>query len=533
MPRIIPIAILRQVIMRIEANISNRQIAADLQVISRKTVASYRKLLATHKIDSAMNLSDDQLYEIFSKPTSRRSKGPNLYKQAILDQLDYFTSELKRTGVTLQLLWEEFIKGQPEEGLCSYSTFCRVLSPHLRKASVSYRNPPYDAGDMLMIDFAGKKISYTDRLSGKEVSCVVFVAILANSKYSFVEVIPNANTGFVIQALTNALRFFGGAPKTVLTDNMAQLVKKADRYEASFTDAAIEWANHYNVFLKATRIASPKDKPDIERLVRLTYERVFAPLRNCNFYSLNELRSSVRTKLNEHNNRKFSAKSYSRSDAFETDERPFLSALPDTHFELSKVAHGKVQKNYHILLGEDKHYYSVPYKHVGERLDIRYTATAVEIYKGPDPLPVAIHPRDSQPGEYTTNKDHMPESHLAYTESKGWTGNDFILKAGIFGPFTVQCVEHILKSRKVEQQTYRSCMGLITLGFAKKYGSIRLESACELACELNHISYIAIKGLLEKKRDVLYVSFKQKGKTADNIIPLVHENLRGWEAFEK
>lgn len=211
MPRNIPMAILRQILMRLEAGISDRKIASDLKVVDRKTVGRYRKRLADRKVNNVSLLTEKALYELFCRKQKAEPIRPNPCRQLIVEHLDYYISELKRTGVTLQLLWSEFIAGQPRELQCSYPTFCRTLKPHLRKSSLSYRNAPIAPAEVMMIDFAGKKLSYTDRLSGKQVPCVLFVAVLGNSKYSFAEVLVNAGTGYLIEARDILFSSFRGA----------------------------------------------------------------------------------------------------------------------------------------------------------------------------------------------------------------------------------------------------------------------------------------------------------------------------------
>jgi transposase len=115
---------------------------------------------------------------------------------------------------------------------------------------------------------------------------------------------------------------------------MGQLVRKADKYEPSFTDAAIQWANHYGIFLSATRSRRPRDKNQIERLVNIVYTRIYAALRKKNFYNLNELRQAVKERLEVHNNMLLTGKDYSRREKFFKDEQPNLSPLPDKDFEL-------------------------------------------------------------------------------------------------------------------------------------------------------------------------------------------------------
>lgn len=236
MSRKIPIAILRQIIMRINAGLSNRSIANDLRIVSRKTISKYRQKILSLNISGPdlEKLQDAELGELFKGKGRRKSPySTSKKKQAVLSLTDYIQSELKRPGVTLQLLWQEYCKQNTKEGACSYQSFCRILRPHLRKTNLSFRNPGLSPGEVLMIDFAGNKLWYTDKHTKTKVSCVVFVAILGYSKYSFAEVLPKSTTEFVLEAMTNALKYIGGIPSSILTDNMAQLVKKADRYEPS------------------------------------------------------------------------------------------------------------------------------------------------------------------------------------------------------------------------------------------------------------------------------------------------------------
>lgn len=535
MSRKIPIAILRQIIMRIMAGVSDRSIAADLKVISRSTVGLYRKKMEpfSYSNEQWLTLNDQELNVLLRDKPKASSSGAavsSALKQSILERLEHVKIEIMKPGVTLQLLWGEFLKETAGKESCSYPTFCRTLKPHLHKTNLSYHNPKAEPGSVLMIDFAGKKLSYIDPITGKVVTCTVILGILANSQCGFVEVIPNASTVHVLEALTGALIYFNGVPLSLLTDNMAQLVKKADRYEPTFTDAALAWANHYGIQLRATRIYSPKDKPDIERMVRLVYERIHAALRNHTFHSLSELRKATKEKLQEHNDRKFSGKSYSRSEAFKVDEQPFLKPLPDIHFELQKVTRAKVQRNYHVYLGEDRHFYSVPYQLVGEQMDIRYTAKVVEVYQNLNL--VATHLRIVKAYDYTTCEDHMPEAHKAQKKSMGYTGEDFIGKATAVGIFSKLYMERLLKSRTIEQQTYRSCLGLLSLGFSKKYGRERLESACELGCLLGKYTFKTIQNLLEKNKDIAFVASKKSEKGNEPNGSSNHDNLRGKEAFE-
>lgn len=322
MSRRIPTYLLRQTIMRILEGISDRRIVRDLREankrISRRTVANIRKKVV-HLVNSGQHiedLKDQQIEDLVYGDCIRAEYKPSKARTATLDRLEYIQEQLGMPGVTLNRLWDELSAEITKEQQCSYSTFCRILAPHLKSIDVSFHKEKAMPGSVLMFDFAGKKLSYIDKDSGEVVDCVVFVAILGNSGYSMVEILPDARTEYVIQALINCLHTIGGCPKSVLTDNMKQIVKKADRYEPEFTDAALAWANYYNIILCAARSLAPKDKALVERLVRIVYQRIFAPLRHQVFFSIEELRTAVAEKVAQHNMHKFSGKSYSRQMPF-------------------------------------------------------------------------------------------------------------------------------------------------------------------------------------------------------------------------
>jgi hypothetical protein len=532
MSRRIPIAILRQILLRISNNHSDRRIVRELEhSISRSAIQSFRQKINELEFteEDIRELSDKELSMFIYGSLPSQTYKPSEVRQLILSKIKYFKSELeKNDSVTQLLLWEEFIEENPEFGICSYQTFCRVVSPHLKTKDPSFHNNRPTPGSVLMIDFAGAKLYYTDRETNKKIPCVVFVGILGYSLYSFVDILPDGRTPHVLQALNNCMNFLGGVPERILTDNMAQLVKKADKYEPTFTDAAVEWSNHYGAFLSATRVARPKDKSAAERLVMIAYQRIYAALRNLTFYSLEELKGAVILKLEMHNRRKLSGKSCSRLDIFKQEEQPVLKPLPDNEFELQKITRGKVHKDYHVYFGEDQSFYSVPFELIGKKLDIRYTAKKVEIF---DLLHlVATHARNLNKGSYTTSIIHMPPNHKAQQEVNGWTKEDFLKQARLIGPYTLQMIENFFVDKKHESHAYRPCQGLLNLSTKIKYGLERLEHACELAIELNWVSYKKVEFLLKKGYEKNFIANKRNGKWKPNVRCKNH--LRGKEDFE-
>jgi hypothetical protein len=303
---------------------------------------------------------------------------------------------------------------------------------------------------------------------------------------------------------------------------MRQVVTKSCRYEPLFTDAMQQWGLHYNIALLATRVRKPKDKASVENEVRIAYQRIYAPLRDQIFYSLRELNEAIADQLDKHNNKTFQGKDYSRRQLFETQEKPLLQALPAESFILKHKVNAKVQKNYHITLGEDWHHYSVPYTYIGKVVQAVYDADIVEIYF--QLKRIALHPRGYKRHGFTTSKEHMPEGHRRYFEQQGWTPDYFLERAAKVGPDTVLYVQALLKARLFTEQTYNACRGLLRL--QKDFGPERLELACRIGLKGSVFNYRTIHKILNNNQDKLLAIQPDLFKIPE------HKNLRGPSAYK-
>jgi transposase len=475
----------------------------------RQTGKSYNELLQLQDTDLAA--------VIYTKETI---KEPDSRRKYLNDQLDYFLNELSRTGVTRELLWNEYRQSVPES--YSYSQFCDLLSRHSYKKSPVYHNT-YSPGELLEIDFAGKKMSYVDRATGEVVECPVLVCTLPYSSFSYIEPLVSGRLEHLVSALNRTAEYFGGITKVVLSDNMKQIVTQTNRYEPSFTLLAEQWSVHYNTSLKATRPAKPKDKPSVEKSVHLSYQRINARMRDETFYSLAELKQRVWDLLEEFNDRTMFKQGVSRRDRFINEEKQMLRELPAEPFTLKYRTRAKVKPNYHVILGEDWHQYSVPHQYIGKETVIVYDDQVVEIFID-NIQRIATHKRDYRRNGYTTLPEHMPESHLRYKEQKGWTEDDFIIKASRIGEQTKIAINRLLGSKAFIEQTYDGCLGVLRL--ADKYGNLRLEAACKRANTGSRINYKIPHNILKNNLD--------KIPTSENELTLFipeHENIRGAEAY--
>lgn len=519
--------IVRTILQLLLRKASERSIAKELS-ISRNTIRKYDQAFksSTYSYKQLLALDDPTLSEVIypavskQKPVKEDEPLPSTDTriEAFEAKRDYFLKELKRTGVTKQLLWQEYLLTHPDG--YRYTQFCDRLKRYQKTTDVSMRTH-YTAGDTIMIDFAGDKLSYTDADTGELIFCPVLVCVLPYSGYSYVEALPNASLPQLVKALNNCLLFLGGAPQSLLTDNMKQIVTKSCRYEPVFTQMILAWAQHNNIHLKSARVREPRDKAHVENEVKITYSRIYAPLRDKVYHSLSTLNRSIMLHLKRHLRQAFQKKEHNRFDVFTSREKPLLQSLPSEPYVMKYTTESKVQRNYHVFIGEDKHYYSVPYTLVGKRLNIVYDTDTVEIFDGF--TRIAHHRRSYKPYDYSTNPEHMPDAHKSYHEQKGWDREHFLKHASKIGSGTRQYMERMIDSRPHKEQAYLGCTGILRL--ARAFSDARVEAACSLALNSGSNNYRTIHNILANNRDMA---------TQDK--PLLfslphHENLRGSEAY--
>lgn len=508
----------RLLIHHLQRGLSQRMISRELG-LSRNTVKLYvSRILGSGKSLNSLQKEDEvtlsALVYAQQKPAVEDSR-----KEDFLSRVSYFHSELKRTGVTKKLLWQEY-KAANEQGY-EYTRFCELLAREdkLQHASMHFS---YEPGRLLQVDFAGDKLYYVDRQSGEMIFCPVLVCVLPYSGYSYVVALENASLPQFIKGLNQCLSFFGGAPLELKSDNMKQYVKRSCRYEPVFTQAVEEWGLHHQITLLAARVRKPRDKALVENEVRLSYQRIYAPLRDEVFFSLQELNTGIEKQLSLHHSLPLQKKGYSRQNCFVSEEKPLLQPLPTTPFVIRHCVEAKVQKNYHITLGEDWHHYSVPFIYIGKNVQVNYCSEHVEIFF--QNQRIALHKRGYKRNDYTTVKEHMPENHRNYFEQQGWDEEYFLAKASSIGPSTRSYVEKLLASRHFPQQSFNACLGLLRLG--KSYGQERLEKACQRALLGNSYTYRTLCTILENGADLL-----QREKKEAFSLP-EHVNLRGAQAYQ-
>lgn len=492
---------------------------------SRNTVREYlRQAAATGmSLEGLLALDNGALQQLlFGDAAPKTNTDP---RWADLEgRLDYLMGELRRRGVTKHLLWEEYRASDPPQGGYGYSQFCHHVQQHLqRRDAVMYFR--HQAGERLMVDFAGAKLRWIDPVSAEEHWCEVLVCVLPFSALTYAEALPSQRQEDFIQGICNALDYIGGAPLCIKCDNLRSAVVRASRYEPTFTEAMEQLAAHYGLSIWAARPYQPRDKASVENAVDKVYMRIFAPLRDRTFHSPAQLNAAIRTQLDWHNALDFKGKNFSRRNLFEREEKSLLKALPPTPYELRRITYAKVQKNYHVILGEDRHQYSVPFQLIGKRLKLVYTTHSVEAYE--DLVRVAVHRRDRRQHAYTTLADHMPPKHRHMASRKGWSAEYFLSQAEKIGPSTAVVFQKILTSKAFYEQTYNACLGILRL--SQRFGNDRLEATCSrvLNSSAAYVNYTMLANILQNKLDQSELLFPPQPPPSPP-----HENLRGPTAYQ-
>ena len=499
-----------------ETELSYRQIAQALNM-SRPTVTKI--IMKWKEIDypfhEIKDLPDSEVEKRLFDPKRSSSKAEELR-----GNFPRYAIELKKKGVTLQLLWEEYIRDNPD-GLKSTQ-----FNLHFQKWKENEKismHIDYKAGDKMCVDYAGHKMELIDPLTGIKTQVEVFIGILPASQLTYVEASDSQNQEDFIRSNERAIRYFGGVPRAIVPDNLKSGVIKPDIYEPELNALYSDFAEYYRTTVLPARARKPKDKAPVENAVKIVYQRIVAPLRNRTFSTLDELNLAIAEKLEEYNSRKLTDMTVSRRELFDLVEKSELRSLPIETYPLQYFqADTLVQFNYHVMLKEDKHYYSVPYIHRRKRVKLIYDDRSVSIYH--DNVRITTHFRERIPHRYSTRDDHMPPNHRFASD---WNPERLKWLAGNVGEDTKRVISYILDSRKHPEQVYKSCLGI--LNTAKKYDNQSLNMACRHAWNKEQINYRTVMKELEKVREDAERVFDRQQLS---LLPENHENIRGAEYYQ-
>lgn len=421
----------------------------------------------------------------------------------------YLHAELKRRGVTRMLLWQEYQDAHPDGW--QYSVFCDQYRRWLSSQEIVLRQE-HLPGDKGFIDYAGQTVPIVDRLTGEVRQAQVFIAVLGCSNYTFAEATWTQALPDWLASHVRAFEYFSGTPAALVPDNLKSAVTKARRYEPDLNRAYSDFAEHYGVAILPARVRKPRDKAKVETGVLIVERWILARLRNRVFFSLAELNQSIAELLEHLNTRPFKKMAGCRRSRFVELDKPALRPLPPRPYEFAEWRKSKVHPDYHIEVG--RAYYSVPYRFVGERVDVRLTAQAVEIFHAG--TLIAAHAKAQERGRRSTRRAHRPDKHVAVIEN---TLIRTLKRARDIGPATAAVIENQAAHRKHPEETLRCAQGILRL--ARDFSPAELEQACERALALRSYSYRAVRTLIENPASL----------PVQPALDLAHENVRGPEYF--
>jgi len=495
--------------LKYEAGLSNRAIAGACK-ISNSTVGEYLRLSEAAGIGWPLGeLSED---EIIQKMYGEKPSLPEKAKP--LPDWEEVRKELRKKGVTLHLIWIEYIEKHPDG--YKHSQFEEYYRRWKKNHGEPSMHNTHVGGERMQVDYAGLKMQVINPETGEVSQVPIFVAELPASNYIYAEAQSSENQCNWNNGHVRAFEYFGGVVKIVVPDNLKTGITKPNYYEPDINPAYQELAEHFQFAVLPARIKKPRDKGKIENGVQNVERWVIAPLRNRTFFSLGEVNQAIREQLDKLNHKVMLAVGRTRRQEFEDIDQPYLRPIPEKPYEYAARKIARVNIDYHVEF--DKHLYSVPHSLIHQEVDLHVTEHMVEIFhKGKS---VAVHPRSFKPGRFSTLHEHMPPNHQFVDQVNA---KQLIHWAETVGPQTAAFITATLKSRPFPEQAYRSCLGVLSL--AKKHPHSQIELACQAVLEAKIFSYKAVKEELD------WLSKQTALPVTPEILP-AHANIRGDKYYQ-
>ena len=513
----------REVLRLTDSGRSTRQVAAAVG-ISSGAVAGYlqRARAAGMTWARASALSDAAVEAELFRPIAIGRNEPVARKPI---PFAYLHRELSRDGVTLQLLWDEYSSAATSSTTCAapyqYSQFCSLYSAWRWRLSPTMRQV-HKAGDKAFIDYSGKKPRVVDPATGEVHDVELFVMVLGASNFAFAEATLTQTVADFVASTTRGLEYFGGVPALLVPDQLRSAVRGPDRYDPIINGTYFDFAEHYQTSVMPARPRKPRDKAKVEACVLLVQRWILARLRNLTFFSLGDLNDAISMLLEQLNDRPFKRLEGCRRSAFEALDRPAMRPLPALRYELRERHNATVHIDYHVEFQE--RFYSVHYTLVGKKVEVRATASLVEIFLGDDRI--ASHPRSyGRRGTPVTCDEHRPTQH----QHQVWPPERLVGWARTFGPAVAELVERTLAKFRHPEQGYRACLGIVRL--AQRYGAERTDAACKLALGASTVATPHrkhIESILKSGLDRTPLR-----STSSTSTPLDHENVRGADYYDR
>lgn len=501
--------------LHFECNLGNRKIARALK-LSATTVGQYIKGARQANLNwSNMVTLTDQAIQALLEPHCQHLK-PR--KESIPIDYTIIHRELKKKGVTRELLHEEYLRSCPEGKGVSYATFCsqyrdfkKTLKPSMRQMHI--------AGEKTFVDYVGPTVPIYNSVSGEIQQAVIFVGVLGASNFTYAEATLSRSLPDWIGSHVRMFEYFGGVSELIIPDNEKSAVTKACYYDPEINPNYAALAAHYNTAVLPARPYHPKDKSKAEVGVQVVERWILARLRHQQFFSLAELNKAIWHWLEVLNDKPFKKLPGSRRSTFESLEKSTLKPLPPHRYEYKVIKKAQVGLDYHV--GIDHHHYSVPHAYIQKTVEYHLSEKMVAIFFQGERI--ALHERSYCVGKATTMLEHMPKAHF---EHRQWTPQLFMAFAQQVGEAMVKVAVILINKNVNSECCYRTHLGFKNL--AKRFDHDRLNQACAYALKYKLLSFKHIKSILDTQCDKVDESLPDIcANDTKNNQSYHHQNLRG------
>jgi transposase len=486
--------------------VSAREIGRRLGV-ARSTIQDNLKRAAAAGLAWPLpeDLTDDALEK---RLFARSADGATGARRRVEPDWAELARELKRPGVNMMILWEEYRETHPDG--YGYSRFCDLMRGFERRLSPVMRQH-HVAGDKVFVDYSGKRVEIVNPETGEIYEAEIFVAVLGASNLTYAEATFTQKLADWTGAHVRMFSFFGGAPRLLVPDNLKSGIHKASFYDPEINRTYGALASHYGVGVLPARPKKPRDKAKVEAGVRFAQSYILGRLRRQTFFSLAECNAAIAGAMETMNNRTMRKLGVSRRELFEKIERDALSPLPATAWEFAEWKRARVSIDYHVEV--DGFFYSAPHALIHAEVDVRATARMIEIFHRGQR--VGLHERRVMGRRHGTDPAHMPSAHRRYA---AWSPERFRRWAAQIGPNTEALITAVLASRPHPEQGFRTCLGVLKL--YRGVDAVRTEAVSARALEIGAFNCKSVAALLARK------SSAPARETAPATL-FDHANLRG------
>jgi transposase len=477
--------------------------------IAPSTVSDYCKRFekAGYTIDKFLEFDEDKIYQLLfpEKHISviKRQDKP-------LPDFAYIHKEIAKKGVTFELLWIKYKEQHPNGYEISqfkklYYKFKNKINPTMRQT--------YIPGHQMFVDYSGLIVPYCDSKTGEVSKSQIFVSVLGNSGCVFVHATPSQKQEQFIKSHILAYEFYEGVPKVNVPDNLKSAVISNNKKGVVINESYAEMCRYYNCTVEPARPKKPQDKGIVEQAVQGIQRWILAVFRDRVFFSVDEINQAIKPLLDKYNNRVIKHIGKSRYELFKEQEKHQLQPLPANRYIYKEIKVATVDISYHVQLL--KCFYSVPFKYLKKKVELKYSTTLVEIYH--KSKLIATHPRLFNINDRSTLKEHMPKNHQ-FREEK-MNPQRLLNWANSIGDNTKEFVKYKLDTTNYPVNVYPSIIAILQK--EKMYGKLELDLALGYALHIKARSVKSIESILSKKL------YKQSANNITNPVLNNHENIRG------